>query len=528
MACGPSLKPRTSMDWIGLIKNYLRYFTQNGLGISLLLGYLIDKYIHYFRARRVDAYLNILAYASFFAMLLIAFAYLYYPNYLDHVEATVANLGLMLNSGSSLYPSIDSYTLHGLLYGPLLTEIQAFFQWLPFDTLTNSKLPGVIAFFAFTVIAFCTLKDVVSRGYLVILLMFGPYLFWARSEPLFLIICIVSWTVCLRTDSWRWLVLGFAAGLACALKLHGFLYVFPFMCISWMAQPLKAREIFDSLALSVAAGLFALFICFYPNSVSIKNYWMYISLASHHEILYELAERNLIYSFLMQVPILAIFCWRSSSIKQKICYGLIVLSIFVVSIAGAKAGAGLHHLMPFVVVNACLLQVLSRPADKNSIQKFKYAFLILCAYFLMSDMPKMVLSVLNNDDGLSQIEARKELDSFQLRYSNMLMGVTEGLHDDYAYTFFRVLLQAEGSQQVDPAAFMDLQYAGVSDYPLVRIFENCHRPIAVLPHNGRPFAILNPYTSKPLFSDSLRTTFSKRYSKVEEGKFFDIYQCLRQ
>ncbi|WP_146183269.1 hypothetical protein [Limnohabitans sp. JirII-29] len=513
------------MDWIGLIKTYLRYFTQNGLGISLLLGYLLPKYIRYCRFVSIDKYLGFSIYLSYFTMLLLALAYWAYPNYLDHVESTVAMLGLMVKAGGALYPSIDSYTLHGLLYGPLLTETQAIFQWLPFDAITNSKIPGVFAFMVFALIASSTLRNVVSRGYLIILLMFGPYVFWTRAEPLFLLICITSWVACLRPSSWRWPVLGFAAGLATALKLHGFLYIFPFMCISWMVRPLDAKKTLQSLAWSICGGILALSLCFAPSSISVKNYWAYISLASHHEILYELAEKNLIYSFLMQIPVLTIFCWKSSSFNQRVCYGLIGFSIFLVSIAGAKAGAGLHHLMPFVIVNACLLEIFSDRGNRLAIDRLKYAFLLLSAYFLFSDMPKMVRSAIGNNDTSLQIEAREELVSFQARYPDMLMGVTENTKNYYSYTFYRVFLQAQGSQQIDPPAFMDLSYAGVSDDSLVRVFEYCNRPIVVMPNRGVPFSILNFYTSAPLFSDSIRNAFSKHYHKIKQGEFFDIYQC---
>lgn len=51
---------------------------------------------------------------------------------------------MLFRKGEAIYAWPATYSLHGLLYGPKLTELQAAAQLLPVPLLISSKLPGVL------------------------------------------------------------------------------------------------------------------------------------------------------------------------------------------------------------------------------------------------------------------------------------------------------------------------------------------------------------------------------------------------
>src|SRR5579871_411421 len=57
--------------------------------------------------------------------------YLSVPGYMDHIEASVASNVHYFRQGLALYPSPDSFTFHGLLYGPLLVELNSLGYLIP-------------------------------------------------------------------------------------------------------------------------------------------------------------------------------------------------------------------------------------------------------------------------------------------------------------------------------------------------------------------------------------------------------------
>lgn len=62
-----------------------------------------------------------------------AAAYLAYPLYADHVEASVVVLGEHLRRGLPLYPDDLGYTMDGLLYGPMLAVLNSLGLNLPLE-----------------------------------------------------------------------------------------------------------------------------------------------------------------------------------------------------------------------------------------------------------------------------------------------------------------------------------------------------------------------------------------------------------
>ena len=508
------------------VYRFIKYFNMYGLGISLLLGWMIHKYKKNTFFAQTDNCVQFAFLFSYSVSILVGAAYVLYPNYLDHLEPTVASLGLIFKQGLSIYPALDEYTFHGLIYGPLLSEIQAIFQYFPFDAITNSKLPGFLSLLGVFAIAVRFFHTNLARGYLLILLPFGAFIFWTRAEPLFLLLCMLSWVVTRGHGNLKWLVLGVIAGCASAIKLHGFMYVLPYVCMAWILNPCRGIKCFTlSCALLIVGGILSTLVCYGPDPVSVGNFISLLRMASHHGVVYVLVEKNIVFGVLLLLPIWQIFRKGELSSNEKIAVGLITLNMAAVAFIGGKVGSGIHHMMPFILSNAAMIEIVMRDKELKNFEFYKYAFLIISVYFIFSVIPKSVQNEIRNYQPSSQLEAKDELLQFAQRYPNLLMAPTDEKRLPYSFTYLRVHLQAQNTLQLDTAAFMDLNYAGVTDQPLTNAITNCQRPFVVTPREGLAFSILNPYTSEPLFSDTTRNSFSQKYLKIEQGKFFDVFGC---
>lgn len=513
------------MNHISVIKIYLKYISMYGLGISIIIGYAAEKILKNHTAPNIDKWIDRMVMAAYCLMILTALSYLLYPNYIDHLEPTIAMLGLMFKAGSPLYPSLDTYSFHGLLYGPLLSEIQAVFQFSSNDPILNSKLPGILAFIIFSILAIHSLKDTVAHGYLLLLLPFNLYLFWNRSESFFLILAALSWIACRQTSLKNSIYLGFISGLMFSLKAHGILYAVPFFLISLGRSHVRPTELLKHCGIYLLGMLISIFLCFAPPSVSIPHYTEYIQLASQHGISPALLERNIFFLIFSALPLLTLHWQSSFSQQERWMLTLIAIFEIMAAIAGAKPGAGTHHLMPFIFVNACLLDHLKLKRTGNP-NRYKYAFILLATYVIFFDLPACIKNEYKNNIFPQQNEVRYELLRLKDEYPDALMGLGGNETESYARTFYKILLQSPTNQQIDAASFMDLNFSGVDDQPLIEVFKRCQRQTVFLPMQDAPFSIGNFYTGKSLFSDELRNVFQKNYQPVEkETRFFKIYQC---
>ncbi|MEM5777160.1 MAG: hypothetical protein QXJ06_01800, partial [Candidatus Aenigmatarchaeota archaeon] len=161
----------------------------------------------------------------FFTIFIVSgFFYLFYPNFLNHIEPTVASIGLAMKRGEDVYPlPVGSYPYNGILYGPALFTIQMVFQNLGLPVLIGSKLPGLLAFIVTLFILMQLQKNWVYRGYLLYLFPFGLMLFWNRAEPFLLLLVAFTLfiTKAFSENKYAPLIVGVLGGFASALKLHG-------------------------------------------------------------------------------------------------------------------------------------------------------------------------------------------------------------------------------------------------------------------------------------------------------------------
>jgi hypothetical protein len=62
--------------------------------------------------------------------LAVVVGHLFYPGYLNHVEANVAAVSWLGWEGYPLYPRLDVGDVYGVAYGPALYQATGFFLWL--------------------------------------------------------------------------------------------------------------------------------------------------------------------------------------------------------------------------------------------------------------------------------------------------------------------------------------------------------------------------------------------------------------
>lgn len=470
--------------------------------------------------------------ASVFGLIgAVAMVYVLYPNFRDHVEPSMATLGVSLLKGEPLYPSLDDYTFHGLLYGPLLSEIQAGALFVGVSlaglpVIISSKLAGVLAFgLASLLFTKATLKSDFARTYcLLFLIPFGIFIFWNRIEPvLLLLVSLCLWATVSCSLLVRLLIVAVSTGLAAGLKLHGFLYTLPIAFIFIEHQQITPTAI---LAFVVTA-IISFLLLFTPENISLFSFIDYIILASKHGLSAKFLRTNLLYLLALWSPLFVALV-RTRRLHELSDPRLILLGVFqiVVCVIGAKPGAGIHHLLPFIPTNAIVFaRYISAPEHRVDTKHGLNYKLIWMAALLPGLLVMMNTTLFMARDWKTYDQASRELNVLQKKYPDLVMGVAGD--NTYRFSFFRATLEMNGVSQVDYSSYMDLQFAGVPDRPLIQAFGACVIKHMVIPKNERPFSMVNFYTSLPLFSDGLRESFDRSFVKVGNGKWYDTYECIK-
>ncbi len=127
-------------------------------------------------------------------------AYLFSPAYWDHIEPSIAAVSWHHLSGAPLYPSAEASAQYALPYGPLLYLVNGIMLQLAGPSVFASKLAGVFAALVSLILLaralgprtrpVLPLLAAVTLGYLA----FGTMTFWARAEPLLLLLVAGSLT----------------------------------------------------------------------------------------------------------------------------------------------------------------------------------------------------------------------------------------------------------------------------------------------------------------------------------------------
>jgi hypothetical protein len=463
--------------------------------------------------------------AAFALLCGLALGYAFYPNFIDHGEPMMAGIGMVLLEGRPLYPPLDAYSFHGCLYGPLMAEVQAMAIYLGAElgglpVLLASKLAGVAALFAACAFFFRLAPGWgFARSYYVLFLLpFVLIVFWNRGDPLLLLFTTASLAIALSERLPRLaalLLVGACAGLASGAKMHGAIYILPAAAmLLWR----RKFSVWEFLVFGAAADL-SFFLLFLPDSVSLRGFLSYFGFGAGHGLSAQLFLENIAFLCALWSPLLMLpGGWRQ--LRERPLLALAALQLFI-AVVGSKPGAGIHHLLPFIPVNALVFAPRIEKAGAG-------AALALRLYWIAVLLPGLAAALLFTlpvgRDWRTYARAGQELAQIQARHPDVVMGA--GGNHFYPYTFMRPALELKGPPQVEFNSYMDLQLVGIADTPLRRAFEDCSIRHLAVPRREAPFSMDTFFqVGKPLFSDALRETFARRYVKIAEGTWFDTYEC---
>lgn len=447
----------------------------------------------------------------------IGVLYLFYPNYLTHIEPSIASYGSIMQKGEILYPAPDPYPYYGIVYGPALAEIQFIFQSLRLPILIASKLPGLIAFVVFSLILFHLNKTFWARGYLIYLIPLGVLLFWNRPDSFLLLIVCLALLLGEKFVGNKFLpvLLGILAGAASAFKIHGIIYVF----VAYLAIIFTTHISISFIVLFSICSLLSFFTFFVPQNVSFFSFIDYVEYAGVQGLSLSVWLGNVVYLIFLNLPVFFI-AWNGAKLERNTILILFIILGFelIITIIAASPGSGAYHLLPFIPINAYIINRISEKSTfiNKSLMKVLYASLII---------PSLITSVWFFYPMAKYwrqfSEAQKEIMKFDKKYPGLIMGLTSD-SNGYRFVYLYVILK---NTQIDYQGYMDLQYSGVGDEKFAENLNNCNIENILLPNNGPPFYMNNYYTKQPLFSENIRQAFKQRYTLSENGEYFSVYTC---
>lgn len=454
-----------------------------------------------------------------------ALAYVLYPTFQDHVEATVASLGLQWLQGGDIYPPLDTHHVNGLLYGPGLAEVNALGMRIWPSPIEGAKLPGVLGFLVALALSLRLLTHPSARLMLLWAAPFGLFLFFNRAEP-FLLLCTVLalWTAERIRMPWlQWGVLGCLMGLASGLKLHGAAYV----AMAWLAVAgVRALHVKALVTMALAAALTFLLL-FAPAGVSLGGFFHYLQLAGKHGLVARMLGENLLFLLALWLPLLGWRFGRATTAPRPEGHTttwLAVLTLQVLlALVAAKRGAGLHHLIPLVPVNAWLLQASLR--QENAPRGGAWLLHAMALSFALTTGWKSAHEAqLMAGTWQARADARAELEQLGKAYPGLVLASGSTTAGD-VLTHLRPLLQAQGVPQIDYPSWLDLQLSGISTRPVLEALSSCRIPHLAVARGELPFRMVSSYTQRALFEEDIQKAVDARYTLVKRHAWFDVLRC---
>jgi hypothetical protein len=468
--------------------------------------------------------------------------YLFVPGYMDHIEASVASNVHYFKAGMALYPSTDAYTFHGLLYGPLLVELNSLGYLIPAGVLCAKIVGWIAAWSALAVIvALSRIRSapnhtLLGAAYaLCLLVSFGGELTTDRAEPLLLLIAALALVAAIHfRGAAGAAVLGLLCGASAALKLHAPVYCAAPLLI-WYERHLSERWRQEAPAMAVAFLLSAFIgaaVPFIPENISIHGYMEYLGRAAKHGANVRLLLLNAAFMLGMWAPILLLVGNVANTRTLRRSTLRFATALFatecVVVLVASKPGAGVHHFIPFLASHAYLFQSLyvEMAAAPSAQMSLDFRATLAMATTALA----MIAPTLHTQGQLWAFDQqaptlrrqRDELLNLQAEFPGGMVGVAGT--ESYALANLRPWLTLRGELQTDYGAFMDMKLSGVGDTALQIAFNECRIPHVFMPKPGEPFTLASNYGGE-LFSDALRSSFASHYRIVATGNFFDVFSC---
>ncbi|MGC2662437.1 MAG: hypothetical protein WA324_31105 [Bryobacteraceae bacterium] len=497
--------------------------------------------------------------------LIVALYSTLYPGFIDHVEPNIASVAWVIGKGSPLYNSLDSVQRYSLLYGPL--------AYLPFTwgmtilggSILSLKIVVLLAVIGIAVCLWLAYRRLLDRpkSAIVALIVIGflmggnlPYLLEVRGD-VFIILC-AAWALAAALSPNAILAATLTA-LACAagadVKLTGVLYFFPIYVLLGDRQGWKI-----AVASLFAAGVLS-FAPFLIPGISLPGYLIWLHAASRQPL--GVGIQNMLeYAVKFSLPILLLM-WRFSTInhagfrtylgQRRLFIVTLIACFFVMAVLCSKAGAGVHHLLPFCpllgyfcadLYSAANAQRTSGVIIHRSIPQFT-CWLLVGLFFgarlagkirgdltVVAGQRPYAVALLKDVDGIMRTHPQDRI--------GMGYGETSLVPPmpAYASTYVRpALVMAGNPLTFDAAALCDMQLSGV-EMPQAdtNYMGSCGTTIWLIPKGEPPFSQVNLYSlygprvmpQRNLFNAAFRQAFFDHYHKAGSSRFFDIWSCVNK
>jgi hypothetical protein len=463
-----------------------------------------------------------------FAYILKIGLYLLYPNYLGHIQATVASISWLWMQGRELYPNWTTDEIYGLVYGPVLFLINGMALLLS-PSIFASKLPGILSFGAALGVTWILLTRRTASGLMSLFLLaslimlFTPFeerVYWNRAEPFLILFSVLALLLAFGSASLvAGVGIGVFAGAATGLKLHGFIYI-----ALARVETLRGRVLIAIIA-SACAVLSAL-LPYLAKGASIVDYLRFLTVELDSGFSpYSIVE-NLLFTFVLTVPLVGILILRKPALNfpDRCLLAALGISIAIASVIGAIKGGGRYHLLPLAPICIYGIAVI---CESSKTEAKEIAALIFVSFFFAYS-PELFLSVrslIHLHQTADPLEREKiaELKTYLGSYPEAQIGISD--YEHYPSYFYRVFSVWNGHPlDIDFSSWMDLANAGVDEGYIVRFIKGCAVPTWILPL-GTPFSMLNFYNGLPLLSESFRATFSTNYRQIETGRAYQVWKC---
>ncbi len=477
-----------------------------------------------------------IAVLGFIDVAAVAIGYLVYPGYLDHGEPVVAMTSWRLLDGFPAYPAFDGPDLTSNIYGPITYLTHAVSFLLAGPGVASGKAAGIVAVMAIPVIVFFTQRRhglpwastavILAAGFILLGL---PTSIWNRPDPFLAFLVAVSvWAMNAsekgRPEWGKSMLIGLCGGLAAGFKLHAGVYFLPVVLLHCWGRGFKTFWLIS------AVGAVTLALPFAFDSFSLANFWAWIPLAAakNSEILP--AAKVFRYLLFYLAPVLfflAALRWSDRPLEKSetAYFWAFILAVLMVLVPAMKPGAGWYYFFPFLAVVIDMIVRYSASVIRNGTVVLGGVGVLAAALLILSvPVQKRFQRALHWEEA-RQITA--EIDEVMAQYpdASIQMGTGDTLVG-YNKTLYKPLLAFAGHPYtLDVGVAMETSASGMVLSKGVRTrIEDCHTQIWLVPTGEAPFAMTG-YYGNPVFDDSFKATFRRRYEKRKSLTYFDVWAC---
>ena len=474
-------------------------------------------------------------------LILIASAYLVIPVLGDESESLIASISGLAFRGAAIYPSLDSAARYITLYGPIcyFSKFPFFFLFGP--SLFATKMPGYVSLLASLLSIYYICRYYVNSyvagtvvGFVsLVLLRFGTISFGIRSDPLLLACTSVPLLCILRGGKIAApIAMGLSLALMPNLKVTALIYLLPTLVFYILRRGWK------SAVISLGIGLALLPLPFLPPQVSMANYLEILHVIQRHGFSADMISRNLQYSIILLVPVLALLFTRLRTDAQNQGHSalyviVVVASMGMISILSGKPGSESYHLIPFLASLSHSYAWLYSDSVQNEAYVGARWWALPCTLTvaLYTLLGGQGLNLVNSFRSVRRSEAAiHEIRDAERQFSRENVEVGFGSDFEDRVTWMRPLLVFDGQPlTIDRAALRDLQFGGI-DIPdkTLNYFSECGSRVWLIPSASQPFLSTNTYYArKVLVAEPLHRSFVQNYHRVRAGTVFDVWYCNR-